>query len=111
MVSFPSKNPNLCKFWRASDGKRLIYFRALWNILRIFGIFYDHWVHFVFIWYNFSGFGIMYPEKSGNPTCEYHQCLVNLNLVWTESQASKEVASKIFRLHVYLPYSIFVASD
>jgi hypothetical protein len=30
-------------------------------------IFYDHLVHFVFIWYIFSGFGIMYPEKSGNP--------------------------------------------
>jgi hypothetical protein len=27
----------------------------------------DHWVHFVFIWYIFSGFGIMYLEKSGNP--------------------------------------------
>jgi hypothetical protein len=24
-------------------------------------------VHFVFIWYIFSGFGIMYQEKSGNP--------------------------------------------
>jgi hypothetical protein len=24
---------------------------AIWNILRIFGTFYDHLVHFVFIWY------------------------------------------------------------
>jgi hypothetical protein len=24
----------------------------------------------VFIWYIFSGFGIMYLEKSGNPACE-----------------------------------------
>jgi hypothetical protein len=40
---------------------------AIWNILRTFGIFYDHLVHFVFIWYIFSGFGIMYREKSGNP--------------------------------------------
>jgi hypothetical protein len=24
-------------------------------------------VHFVYIWYNFSGFGIMCHEKSGNP--------------------------------------------
>jgi hypothetical protein len=67
MVSFPTKNPNLGKFWSASDGKILIYFSAIWNILRIFWIFYDHLVHFVFIWYIFSGFGIMQLEKSGNP--------------------------------------------
>jgi hypothetical protein len=33
------------------------------------GILCDHLVHFVFIWYIFSGFGIMYQEKSGNPLC------------------------------------------
>jgi hypothetical protein len=27
---------------------------AIWNILRTFGIFYDHLLHFVFIWYIFS---------------------------------------------------------
>jgi hypothetical protein len=37
------------------------------NILQTFGIFYDHLVHFVFIWYIFPGFGIMSQEKSGNP--------------------------------------------
>jgi hypothetical protein len=26
---------------------------AIWNILRTFGIFYDHLVHFVLIWYIF----------------------------------------------------------
>jgi hypothetical protein len=38
------------------------------------GIFYDHLVHFLFIWYIFliiwyifPGFGIMHHEKSGNP--------------------------------------------
>jgi hypothetical protein len=40
---------------------------AIWNILRAFWIFYDHLVHFEFIWYIFSGFGIMDQEKSGNP--------------------------------------------
>jgi hypothetical protein len=40
------------------------YFTYIWDILRTFGIFYDHSVHFgKFI----SGFGIMYQEKSGNP--------------------------------------------
>jgi hypothetical protein len=40
---------------------------AIWNILWRFGIFYDLLLHLVFIWYIFSGFGIMYQEKSGNP--------------------------------------------
>jgi hypothetical protein len=67
MVSFQTKNPNLGKFWRALDGKLLIYFRAIWNILMIFGIFYDQLVNFGFILYIFSDFGIVYLEKSGNP--------------------------------------------
>jgi hypothetical protein len=68
MVSFQTKNPNSGKFWRAYiDWKMLIYFMSIGNILRRFGIFYDHAVHFVFIWYIFSGFGMMYLEKSGNP--------------------------------------------
>jgi hypothetical protein len=45
----------------------LLYFTAIWNILRIFGIFYDHLVHFGFIWYIFSGWGNIFQEKSGNP--------------------------------------------
>jgi hypothetical protein len=67
MVSFQTKNPNLGKFWRAWNWKMLLYIMAIWNILRPFGIFYDHLVHFVFIWYIFSSLGIMHREKSGNP--------------------------------------------
>jgi hypothetical protein len=40
---------------------------AIWNILSPFGKLYDNLVHFVLIWYIFSGFGIMYRQKSGNP--------------------------------------------
>jgi hypothetical protein len=40
---------------------------AIWNIIWTFEIIFDHLVHFVFIWCTFSGFGIMYQEKSGNP--------------------------------------------
>jgi hypothetical protein len=40
---------------------------STWNILWTFGIFYDNFLHFVFIWYIFSGFGMLYQEKSGNP--------------------------------------------
>jgi hypothetical protein len=67
MVYFQTQNPNLGKFWRVLDGKMLLYLMAIWNVLWTFGIFYDHLVHFVFIWYIFSGFGIMHQEKSGNP--------------------------------------------
>jgi hypothetical protein len=45
-------------------------FWDIWNILETFVIFYDHLVHFVFIWYIFPGFGIMYQEKSGNPVSD-----------------------------------------
>jgi hypothetical protein len=67
MVCFQTQNPNLGKFWRALDWNMFMYFIAVLNILWRFGIFYDHLVHFVFILYIFSGFGIMYQEKSGNP--------------------------------------------
>jgi hypothetical protein len=33
--------------------KMLIYFMTIWSILQSFGIFYDHLVHFVFMWYIF----------------------------------------------------------
>jgi hypothetical protein len=39
---------------------------AIWNIVQTFRIYYDHLVHFVFIWYIFFGFGIMHQEKPGN---------------------------------------------
>jgi hypothetical protein len=45
----------------------LIYFMAIWNTSRIFGIFCDHSVLIVLIWYIFSCFGIKHKEKSGNP--------------------------------------------
>jgi hypothetical protein len=67
MVSFQTKNPNLGKFWMTLDWKMLIYFRAIWNILETFRIFYDHLVQFVFIWCIFSGLGNINREKSGNP--------------------------------------------
>jgi hypothetical protein len=67
MVCFQTKNLNLGKFLRALDWKMLIYFMAIWNILRTF---YDHLVHFVLICYIFYGFGVTYQQKSGNPANE-----------------------------------------
>jgi hypothetical protein len=67
MVGFQTKNANLGTFWKALDWKMFTHVMAIWNIFWIFAIFYDHWVYFVLIWYIFSGLGIMYQEKSGNP--------------------------------------------
>jgi hypothetical protein len=53
---------------------------AVWNILQIFGIFYDHLVHFEFIWCIFSGLGIMYQEKSGNPGLLLDKKLANFSM-------------------------------
>jgi hypothetical protein len=66
-ISFQTKNPNLGKFWSALDRKMLRYGMAICNILRAFGIFYNRMVHFVFIWYIFSGFDTTCQEKSGSP--------------------------------------------
>jgi hypothetical protein len=60
MVDFRTQNPNLGKFWSALDWEMLIYFMSIWIILRTWGISYNRLVHF-------SGFRIMYQEKSGNP--------------------------------------------
>jgi hypothetical protein len=76
IVYFQTKNPNLGNFLRALDCKLYIcmcvhmkYFLSIWNILYPFRIFYDHLVHFVFIWYIFPVYYhvCMYREKSGNP--------------------------------------------
>jgi hypothetical protein len=53
MACFQTKDSNLGKYWRASDWKMIMYVMAIWNILWRFGIFYDHLVHFVLIWYIF----------------------------------------------------------
>jgi hypothetical protein len=51
----PEKNHNLGKFWSALDWKMLIYFMAICNIreiIRPFGSFCVHLVHFFRFWYH-----------------------------------------------------------
>jgi hypothetical protein len=67
MVLFSNQNPDLGKFWKALDWKKIDIFLAICNILRTSGIFFDHLVHFVSMWYIFFSFGIMDQETSGNP--------------------------------------------
>jgi hypothetical protein len=67
MVCFQTKNPKLGKFWRALDWKMLIYFMPLWNILQTFGMFHNHLLHSVFIWYIFFRFWYHVPRKIWQP--------------------------------------------
>jgi hypothetical protein len=64
---FKQKLPIWANFGGALDWKMLIYFIYVCNTSWTFGKFYDHLEHLVLIWYIFSGFGITYQEKSGNP--------------------------------------------
>jgi hypothetical protein len=60
MVSFQTKNANLCRLWRVLQWKMFLYFMSIWSIFRPFGIFSPSLVHF-------TRFGLLYQEKSGNP--------------------------------------------
>jgi hypothetical protein len=53
MAYFQTKNPNLGKFWRVLQRELVAYFIAFWFILWPFGIFCDHLVYFIVIWYIF----------------------------------------------------------
>jgi hypothetical protein len=66
MVYFQTKIPILGKFWMVLEWKVLVYFMALWSVLRTFGIFHGHSVYFGYVWYIFSRFGMLYKDKSGN---------------------------------------------
>jgi hypothetical protein len=65
MVWFQTKNPNLGKFWRASDWKmfsgHLEYFMEIWDILWRFWTFYGDLVYFMTVWYILCSFGTFFP--------------------------------------------------
>jgi hypothetical protein len=68
MVYFPTKNPNLGKFWRVLQKKMLVYFIDIGYILQPLGILYGQ---LVYIEVTFSRFGMLFQEKSGNPGLSY----------------------------------------
>jgi hypothetical protein len=45
MFYFQAQNTNLGKFWRASDWKVFVYFKAIWNI-------YGHLGYSMTVWYS-----------------------------------------------------------
>jgi hypothetical protein len=67
LPDFQTKIPNLGKFWKALECKRLVYSMAIWNhlkaILYILWSFGDLVGNMVY----FPRFGILCRKKSGNP--------------------------------------------
>jgi hypothetical protein len=100
MVHFQTKNPDLGKFWRASQLNKVVYFKDIWSILRPIGIFCGHLVYlwtfgiFMDICYIFIHFGKSHQEKSGNPARQ-------------QQRRSKVLAPELFSRHFF---DFFVAS-
>jgi hypothetical protein len=69
---FKPKIPIRVFFWWGLDWKKMMYFMVICNILQTFGTF-------------FSGFGIVYREKSGNSVLEtiFISSLTSWKLDWT----------------------------
>jgi hypothetical protein len=94
MVSFQTKNPTLGTFWRALDWKmenarfygHIEYFTDIGECLWPFGTF-------VLVWYIYSGFGIMYQEKSGNPALHSS---IYMHYMWRQDFSSG--SSKLSRV-------------
>jgi hypothetical protein len=64
---FKPKIPIWVKFWGGLAMPDVGVFMAILSIIRSNGIVFSYLVHFVAIWYNFSRFGMLYRQKSGNP--------------------------------------------
>jgi hypothetical protein len=90
----------------------LVYLVAVWNILWIFGIFYENSVHCVHL-VHFSSFGIMHQEKSGN--LAVHQDLTGGQLSKAQIFFLKMKENKntfhISRKGIRTMYAIFVVSS
>jgi hypothetical protein len=92
MVYFQTKTLNLGKFWRVLQRKLLVYFVAIWSILRPFGIFF---CHSVYLWYIFPRFGMLHQEKSGNPA--WHLLIVTQYDTHFLLSSSKPLAFSVYQ--------------
>jgi hypothetical protein len=84
--------------WLNLEGLRLEYFTDISDIFWPFGTFCVHLVLFVFIWYIFSGFGIMDQEKSGNSGLHFgpHTLFSQTHLVTLQWQQSSKTCLQTF---------------
>jgi hypothetical protein len=93
---FKPKIPIWLNFGGSCYGKILVYFMNIWSILRSLEIFYGHLVYFVVIWYIFRHFGILDPEKSGNPESKsLRQQLFPTHSRWVRCYKKPELRSKL----------------
>jgi hypothetical protein len=70
MACIQTKNPNLGKFWRVLHRLENVYiFNGHLEDFWRSEIFYDHLVHFVFIWYIFFRDWYHVPRKIWQPCC------------------------------------------
>jgi hypothetical protein len=53
MVCSQTNNPTFGTFVRTLEWKILVYLKVIWNILKPFGIVFDHFGNVVVIWYIF----------------------------------------------------------
>jgi hypothetical protein len=67
MVYFQNKNTKLGKFCGVLQWNMLVNFMTIRSTLLPFRILYGFLVFFAVILVYFSCFGVLYPEKSGNP--------------------------------------------
>jgi hypothetical protein len=72
MVSFQTKNPNLDKFCRVLQWKRMVYFMDSWSILWSFVKFYGHFVKYMVVCFIFPI--LVFSTKKNLATLE-HICM------------------------------------
>jgi hypothetical protein len=75
MLYFQTKNIHLSKFWRALEWKMLVYFMAVWNILRPLGIFY---ISFVTLWYFGTSFWYIVSREIWQPCLQSSSGVIKL---------------------------------
>jgi hypothetical protein len=104
MVYVSTKNTNLVILWRPFERKMSVYFMAIWNILRTFGIFYGHLVYFMIIWNILCSFGrflfIWYvvPRKIWQPW---------FAMTWVNFGRSCNGRYKCISWYILRPFDIF----
>jgi hypothetical protein len=79
----------------------LIYIMAIANILRTFGIFYEHLVHFVLFWYIFSRFGSIYLQTSGSTAQKF--CAIQFKGSAVDDVLQTKVDNRLQRCELTFP--------
>jgi hypothetical protein len=86
----------------------LVYFTAIWSILRPFGIFYGHLVYFMVIWYILWSFGI-FNSHLVNIRCIFCMLYQEKSLVKSRSDViayGKYVQKQMFTLMSLLDHCV-----